>query len=347
MTHAFEEQTMLKRSFLLAAYFCSAIPAFGQEPLEGWLIATQACEAYQSKNQLTNPGDVRVVENVAYSMIGINKLGGEWYQIRIPGAPVTDSRWVHITCGAHVTASGPVPDPVDGPQDPFTPQGGTEATDLLLALSWQPAFCETRPSKTECQQLNAGLLPITESRLSLHGLWPQPNGNFYCGVPDSIENLDKANRWDELPAPELDADTAERLAVAMPGTASFLERHEWIKHGTCFFGERNGDEYYDDSLLILKAINDSEVGLFLAANVGAEIETAGLRAAFDTAFGAGAGDRVQVACAGDQGRVLVQELRIMLLGEITETSDVGALILAAAPQSPGCPRGVLDPAGLQ
>lgn len=338
---------MLKRSCLLAVYLCFAIPAFGQEPLEGWLIATKVCEAYQSKNQLTNPGDIRIVENFAYSMIGINKPGGEWYQIRIPGAPVTESRWVHMTCGPHVVASRPVPGPDDEPQDPFTPPDGTEATDLLLALSWQPAFCEKKPAKTECQQLNAGLLPITESRLSLHGLWPQPHGNFYCGVPDSIKKLDKPDRWSELPAPQLDADTAERLAVAMPGTASFLERHEWIKHGTCFFGERNGDEYYDDSLLVLEAINDSEVGQFLAAHVGAEIETADLRAAFDTAFGDGAGDRVQVACTGDQERVLIQELKITLLGEITETSDVGALILAAPTQSPGCPHGILDPAGLQ
>jgi ribonuclease T2 len=133
----------------------------------------------------------------------------------------------------------------------------------------------------------------------------------------------------------------------MPGTASFLERHEWIKHGTCFFGDRNGDEYYDDSLLVLDAINTSPVGDLLAAHVGAELSTADLRAAFDDAFGEGAGDRVQVQCTGDQGRVLIQELKIALSGEITEDADVGELIRAAAPQSAGCTRGTIDPAGLQ
>jgi ribonuclease T2 len=340
---------MLKRFLPVAACFCFAVPAFGQQPLEGWLIATRACEAYQSKNKLTNPGDVRIVENFAYGMIGVNKPGGEWYQIDIPGAPVTQSRWVHATCGPHVVAAGPVPEPDPGEpeDDDFTPGEGAEATDLLLAASWQPAFCETKPSKTECRQLNAGLLPITERQLSLHGLWPQPNGTFYCGVPENIVKRDKDNRWEELPPPELDADTRERLEVAMPGTASFLDRHEWIKHGTCFFGGGSGDEYFDDSLAILEAINDSAVGQFLRANVGAEIETADLRAAFDTAFGAGAGDRVKVSCTGDGARVLVQEVQIPLRGEITETPDIGALIRAASPQSPGCPRGVLDPAGLQ
>jgi ribonuclease T2 len=191
------------------------------------------------------------------------------------------------------------------------------------------------------------LLPITETQLSLHGLWPQPNGNFYCGVPDEIQRLDQSHRWSELPAPELDADTAERLSVAMPGTASYLERHEWIKHGTCFFGDRDGDEYFDDSLLVLAAINESPIGELLAENVGAELDASDLRAAFDRVFGAGAGARVQVQCAGDQGRVLIQEIRIALKGEITETADIGALIRAADPLSPGCPRGIIDPAGLQ
>jgi ribonuclease T2 len=27
------------------------------------------------------------------------------------------------------------------------------AQDYLLAISWQPAFCETKPAKTECKTL--------------------------------------------------------------------------------------------------------------------------------------------------------------------------------------------------
>ena len=37
-------------------------PAFAQEILDGWFIATDQCEAFQSKNRLTNPGDVVLVE---------------------------------------------------------------------------------------------------------------------------------------------------------------------------------------------------------------------------------------------------------------------------------------------
>jgi ribonuclease T2 len=159
--------------------------------------------------------------------------------------------------------------------------------------------------------------------------------------------LDNASRWSELPDPGLDAETAELLAVAMPGTASFLERHEWIKHGTCFLGAGGGDEYFDDTLRVVDAINGSDVGALFAASVGAEVETAAIRAAFDAAFGAGAGDRVQVQCTGDGGRTLIQELRIALEGTIGPETALGDLLLAAAPVSMGCPRGVVDPAGLQ
>ncbi|MGR3803003.1 ribonuclease T2 family protein [Marinibacterium profundimaris] len=315
--------------------------------LDGWFIAQDRCELYQSKNSLTNPGGLRAEPRLTYDMIGRNTQGGDWYQVKVPGAPVTPDRWIHGDCGIHVVAATPGPDGRGPPPEGFEPAKGEEATDLLMAVSWQPAFCEQRPLKTECRQLNDGLLPFTETRLSIHGLWPQPRGVEYCGVPQPLIALDRDGRWQDLPAPELDADTAERLATAMPGTASFLERHEWIRHGTCFFGAGGADEYFDDTLRVLDAINDSPVGALMEARVGAELSGAELRAAFDAAFGVGAGDRVTVECRGDRGRLLIQELKIALKGQITETADVGVLILAADPLSPGCDAGIVDAAGLQ
>ena len=209
----------------------------------------------------------------------------------------------------------------------------------LLALSWQPAFCELKPGKTECEQLNAGELPITETQLSLHGLWPQPRGKEYCGVPAGLVALDRASQWAELPEVAVDAETRELLAVAMPGTASFLERHEWLKHGTCFLDAGGADGYFDDTLRVVEAINASPVAALLAAHVGGELATSDLRAAFDAAFGAGAGERVQVHCAGDRGRTLIQEVSVNLAGAIGPETPVAALILAAEPLSPAARAG--------
>ncbi|WP_289034484.1 ribonuclease T [uncultured Roseibium sp.] len=317
------------------------------EKLEGYFIAQKACEAYQSKNKQTNPGNLKTTPFMAYEMIGINKAGGDYFQVRIDDAPVTEARWVSTTCGVHVIRAGTITVEPTDPSGPFTPPAGEESLDNLLTLSWQPAFCEIRPGKSECVDLNNGLLPHTSRQLSIHGLWPQPKGNDYCGVPASVKRLDNPDTWHLLPAPEIDADTAEDLAVAMPGFASHLHHHEWIKHGTCFFGAGGADEYYDDTLLLTDLVNASGVADLLAANVGEQIEGSDIRAAFDQAFGAGTGERVLIKCTSDQGRVLINELWISLKGEISPSADLGELMLAAAPTSMGCSRGIIDPAGDQ
>ena len=218
-------------------------PVAAFERLEGFFIATRACEAYQSKNKLTNPGDVVTEPDRAYVMRGINAPGGDYFQIVVPGAPVVTERWVSADCGRHVVDAGtPVAPAGGGTAAVVTPEPGKESADNLLALSWQPAFCEGKASKTECRQLNEGLLPVTEQQFSLHGLWPQPQGNDYCGVPASVKAMDVPSQWQDLPAPEISLETRELLDVAMPGTASFLENHEWIKHGTCFKGAGGAEQ---------------------------------------------------------------------------------------------------------
>ena len=197
---------------------------------------------------------------------------------------------MHVGCGVHVVEAGTPVAPL--PAEPVEPAPGAEAAEHLLALSWQPAFCETRPGKAECRQLNAGELPVTETQLSVHGLWPQPEGNVYCGVPAGARRARQGVAVGRPAGARRSTTTpARRSRVAMPGTASFLERHEWIKHGTCHRGAGGADEYFDDTLALADAVNASRGrGACSPTHVGAEIETAELRAAFDAAFGAGAGD---------------------------------------------------------
>jgi ribonuclease T2 len=89
------------------------------------------------------------------------------------------------------------------------------------------------------------------------------------------------------------------------------------------------------------------VAELFAARVGGEVAIGEVRQAFDAAFGPGAGERVQMRCAGDGGRTLVQELRIATAGVVGPDGDVGSLLRAGEPLSPGCPVGAVDPAGLQ
>ena len=213
-----------------------------------------------------------------------------------------------------------------------------ESTDLLLALSWQPAFCEIKPDSRECKLINSGKLEHTSQQLSLHGLWPQPKGNDFC------QGVSK---------PRMDKDTLERLAYAMPGMFSGLHTYQWRKHGTCFYGSRNGDEYYDDTLRVMKVINESSIVDLFTERMGSDkpLTIKEIRQRFDEVFGKGAGRNVVMTCNDDGNRKLVGEIRVALVGEITPRTTtveaVGKMIKDANLRRGSCKSGLVDKPGLQ
>jgi len=219
---------------------------------------------------------------------------------------------------------------------------GSMAGDFTLAVSWQPAFCETARQRPECQSQTVDRFDA--AHFSLHGLWPDPAGNVYCNVPDDQRERDRAGRWAELPALDLPDELRADLNRVMPGTRSNLHRHEWIKHGTCAGGDPVA--YYDASLELLSALNGSAVQDLVSAGLG-DLDAATIRAAFDRAFGQGAGQRVEIECVQDGERRLISELRISLSGEIGTTPDFSDLIAGAPPRDRGCPGGIIDPVGWQ
>ncbi len=220
------------------------------------------------------------------------------------------------------------------------PVAGGMSGSFVLALSWEPAFCETRPKVPECRTQTAER--IDAAQFSLHGLWPE---GAYCGVDDAVRADDEAHRWDELPEVELPIAQQARLDAAMPGTQSGLERHEWIKHGTCSGTDQMG--YYAASLALTDAVNASGLPQLFAGSLGMSLNASRIADAFDEAFGAGTGERVTLECVSDGSRRLISGIRITLEGTITPTPDLGALARAASPRSGGCRGGVVDPVGLQ
>ncbi|WP_172971947.1 ribonuclease T2 family protein [Roseibium aquae] len=311
----------------------SASPAAAFEPLAGQFDTHAACTAFQSIRNKTNPGDITTRPGASYEALGLNRSGGDFILVEMPDAPVTTQRWVKITCGRLNGA-----DAADGPR---------ESTDNVLALSWQPAFCETRSQVPECEALNSGRLPNAVAQLSIHGLWPQPREKVYCGVDAGLVRLDESGNWNRLPAPDIDRQTRRALAEAMPGVASGLDRHEWIKHGTCYMGYGGADEYFDDTLLLTEAINQSELGDILPNGIGQYISIRRIRDAFNRSFGDGTGDRVSLVCVEDGTRKLALEIRVHLKGVISPQTPLSELLLAASPVAPGCRGGVIDGAGLQ
>jgi len=323
------------------APFGAAVPAHAEVALEGTFLASDSCPAFQSIRRQTNPGDIKVEAGKSYELFAGNKPSPSHFMIKIEGAQ-PERRWVEVRCGTHmVPADGePMPAPQPGP----SPQ--PDRIDMILAISWQPGFCETKPDKTECQSQTEDRFDATH--LSLHGLWPQPRANVYCQVPQADISNDKAGKWDQLPEVIVEAATRAELDKVMPGTQSRLERHEWIKHGACY-GDTM-EAYFADSLQLMRQLNESPVQALFAGRIGAELSSDEIADAFEEAFGAGAGSRIRVSCSNDpsNGRRMIGEITIALSGPIDSATKIADLIFAAAPTDDrGCPKGVVDKARFQ
>jgi ribonuclease T2 len=202
----------------------------------------------------------------------------------------------------------------------------------------EPAFCEDHRDKNECRELSSTGFAATH--LSLHGLWPQPRGTQYCNVAPNLKEIDRDHDWNDLPEPDVSENTLSRLAAVMPGAQSKLERHEWIVHGTCFGS--NAEGYFARAAGLAEAVDASKVSQLFANNVGRSLSAEAIRAAFDDAFGAGAGARVTVSCNGRGENREITELMISLAGDVGGTAPLGDLIHAAQPVPPGCPSGIVE-----
>jgi ribonuclease T2 len=307
-----------------------------QVPMSGTLAATQACPAYQSIRNQTNPGQVTIEPGRSYQITGKNKEEATHYQILIDGAS-PPRRWVEVTCG-EVNAAAGAPTGGAGAAGGAPPTGanGARATHVL-ALGWEPAFCLGHEDKAECA--NETAQSFDASHLSLHGLWPQPRGTAYCNVSRDLVQADRDHDWASLREPDLTDATKARLAAVMPGFQSGLERHEWIVHGTCFGA--TADSYFNRAADLVEQVNASGVRDLFTKNAGGSLSSDAIRAAFDRAFGAGAGARVTVSCQGRGQERAIGELVIALAGDVAGSGPIGNLILAAAPAPPGCPSGAV------
>ena len=325
---------LIMAGLTLAAF--STTEAHADVPLRGFFIAHEACPALQSIRKEANPGAVQTTPGRSYRIGAKNKPAACHYLAEVEGADPS-RRWVAVDCGEHVVAA-------DGSGAVSSGEAtSAERPAYILAISWQAAFCEGKPEKTECATQRPERFDSTH--FALHGLWPQPRNNIYCDVSSDLKIADKNGEWDRLPAPNLAEATRVKLAQVMPGTQSKLERHEWIKHGTCF--DDSAEEYFSRAIALVEQLNRSKAQELFVSSIGSEVTGSAVRDAFDESFGEGAGERVRIACKRDGSRNLIVELTIGLVGEIGDEPSLADLIAASEPTDPGCPRGIVDPVGLQ
>ncbi|PHS40376.1 MAG: hypothetical protein COB07_04575 [Sulfurovum sp.] len=217
-------------------------------------------------------------------------------------------------------------------------QNKKQSEKNLLVLSWHNAFCETHRRKKECKRPLPSFekSKYKEKHFVLHGLWPQPKNNTYCGVDNKVVRLEKHKQWHRLPDLNLREDVKKDLQKIMPGFASNLHKHEWIKHGTCYASDAN--TYYEDAIALLRQVNDSKVGSFFSKHIGKRVTLPQVRAVFNRSFGVGAGKRVVLKCK----KGLVTELWLHLGSGST---DIATLLKEGTQTRSCCQGGFIDKAG--
>ena len=320
---------------ILAGALGLAVPfAVADVPLDGAFVAGQNCSAFQSIKKQSNP--VPLNAGTSYQIVAGNKEPASHYLILVPGAS-PERRWAPVDCGTRSGGNASLQQP--GKQAP----AGKQPTQNVLTVSWQPAFCETKPDKVECRTQTVDRFDA--SNFTLHGLWPQPRRMAYCNVGKTDIANDKDGRWDQLPEVSLEPPTRAELDKVMPGTQSKLDRHEWTKHGTCY--SQTPEEYFSESLALMRALNGSAVRELFASRVGQQLTFDEIRKAFDQSFGEGAGLRVRMQCARNNGKLIISELTIGLSGDITPETSLANLMAAATPTKTECPGGLVDAVGQQ
>ena len=301
--------------FVLTIY---SAPSLWAAKATGIFSAQQACPAYVSKNNLTNPDNAQIQAGSDYTILETNRTNQpDWYRVIVSSAHPRE-RWVGADCG-QVKLTG-------------TGSGGNaqcgvagQADSFVLALSWQPAFCETKPDKPECAITNPQVYQARH--FVLHGLWPNKQT---CGIKYGFCGDVKTQKQNFCDYPQLSLSPPSRAALAevMPSVTagSCLERHEWHKHGTC--QASSIDDYFDAAVDLTRQFNDSGMAYFMNRRIGQDVRTTDFLNRVTAVLGSSARDRIKLNC--HQGMLV--EIQLSLQAELSPGIDLEKLIMDAPVQ---------------
>ncbi len=290
----------------------------------GIFSAQQSCPAYVSKNKLTNPDNTQILADKKYDIIEANKPDhASWYRVILPTANPKE-RWISADCG-DAQLSGGQGTGDNGNSSSCSIAG--EADSHVLALSWQPAFCETKPQKPECKITDPQVYQA--KHFTLHGLWPNKKS---CGTHYAFCGDVKAQKQNFCDYPEIKLNSTSQasLTEVMPSVTagSCLERHEWHKHGTCQ-AAKSIEDFFDLSVDLARQFNDSGMAYFMNRRIGQQVRTEDFLNRIAAVLGSAARDRIKLNC--DQGMLV--EIQLSLIADLTPGADLEKLIVNAPAQS--------------
>jgi ribonuclease T2 len=207
-----------------------------------------------------------------------------------------------------------------------------------FVVTWGPTLCQVEPSNLGCASGHVGDMGQT---MVLHGLWPQPSTNQYCGVPKEVADRSRKIHGSDIPPVELSEDVRNNLRPIMSDVA-VMAPHEWYAHGTC--AGVTPDEYFGDATKLTDQARSILDPVFREAE-GKHLTLSAVRNKFDAAFGEGAGERVGLSCRNVTGEgSVIYEVQMSLppvvdLNTTDDAASLGDLLLKGPPISPECRHG--------
>jgi ribonuclease T2 len=219
----------------------------------------------------------------------------------------------------------------DRPREPASTVAA-DSTSSLLVVTWGPSLCATDGSNPGCRSGHVGKLGPT---LILHGLWPQPSTEQFCGIS-------KNQRDGSLSSLNLPQAVQTDLQSKMSDVA-IMAPHEWNAHGTC--SGLAPPEYFSIAATLAEQASTALDPVFL--NGGGRVSLDALRDRMDAEFGPGAGKRVSLTCRKVEGAAMVAYEVQLSLPPVVDLKSAQApvalkdVITKGPPLSTGCRRGVL------
>jgi ribonuclease T2 len=204
-----------------------------------------------------------------------------------------------------------------------------------LVLTWGPSLCRADPTNRGC---TSGHVDAQGSTWLLHGLWPQPAENQYCGVPKEIAKRAGDLKSSHMPPVDI-GDGVRATLQSVMSDASSLAPHEWYAHGTC--SGVPPDVFFSDAAALAEQAGKVLDPMFADAE-GGRIQLSAVRDGFDAEFGAGAGERLRMSCRNVTGEGSVVYEMHLSLPAVTEIRAPGGtvslkdLIGKAPPLGAGC-----------
>jgi ribonuclease T2 len=204
-----------------------------------------------------------------------------------------------------------------------------------LVLTWGPSLCKANPGNRGCE---SGQVAEMGRTWILHGLWPQPAENQYCGVPKKVADRARKIHAADMPSVQLQDDVRSTVQ-SMMSDASIMAPHEWYSHGTC--SGVTPDVFFSDAAMLTEQARQALDPMFKDAE-GDRMSLSDVRDKFDDEYGQGAGERVRLSCRNLTGEgSVVYELHLSLPPVTDLRIDGDALplkdlILKGPPIGPGC-----------